>query len=211
MRVTNNELIVRRNETFTLDRLIVNQDGSPYIISSEMQNPYFVISVSNSLYDTENRYLVNFWLPVNTPRFKSTRPMDAATIKNADGVQMYSGWDNLKNTFFGDVYVNNVRATPELNEAVWYFEDDNGNRDYRYWDSKKGDWAPYECRIIFKFLQAFTKNWVERSYYYNIDLVDGILVDEVKPGERPFSEISELIPILEPTKLSVLSNLKGGL
>lgn len=210
MRVTNNELIVRRNETFTLDRLVVNQDGSPYIISSEMQNPYFIISVSNSLYDTENRYLVNFWLPVTTPRFKSTRPMDVATLKNANGEQMYLSWANLKNTFFANVYIDGkLIESVESDDAVWYFEDDNGDRDYRYWNGET--WVPYECRIIFKFLQAFTKDWVERSYYYNIDLVDGIAANEVEVGGRPLIEISELIPILEPTKLSVLSNLKGGL
>ena len=209
MRVTNNELIVRRNETFTLDRLVVNQDGSPYIISSEMQNPYFIISVSNSLYDTENRYLVNFWLPVTTPRFESTQPVDMTTIKDENGSQSYSNWNDAPNGLPSG-YINGRLSTYErANEAVFYFEDDNGNRDYRYWDGKT--WVPYECRIVFKFLQAFTKDWVERSYYYNIDLVDGIADPNAEPGGRPLAEISELIPILEPTKLSVLSNLKGGL
>lgn len=209
MRVTNNELIVRRNETFTLDRLVVNQDGSPYIISSEMQNPYFIISVSNSLYDAENRYLVNFWLPVTIPRFESTQPVDMTTIKKEDGSQSYSSWNDAPNGLPSG-YINGRLSTYErANEAVFYFEDDDGNRDYRYWNGET--WVPYECRIIFKFLQVFTKDWVERSYYYNIDLVDGIAADEVKLGGRPLTEISELIPILEPTKLSVLSNLKGGL
>ena len=43
MQVLRNELKVYRGENFTIDKLLKNRDGSPYIISNELQNPYWLI------------------------------------------------------------------------------------------------------------------------------------------------------------------------
>ena len=41
MKSFNNELIIHHGETFTIDKTVQNKDGSPYIISSELENYIF--------------------------------------------------------------------------------------------------------------------------------------------------------------------------
>ena len=41
MRVYNNEIQISRNESFTIDKMIKLKDGSPYIVSNQLHNPYF--------------------------------------------------------------------------------------------------------------------------------------------------------------------------
>ena len=48
MRLKGNEMMVHRGETFTIDRVVVNRDGSPFIVSSEYDNPHILISVSST-------------------------------------------------------------------------------------------------------------------------------------------------------------------
>lgn len=215
MKVFNHELVVHRNETFTLDKVVQNRDGSPYIITSEMQNPYFVITVSSTLYPTEDGYVYHAWLPVPEPRFHSTVPIDITIFEYANGQTIYpSGFDGMSGPPSG--LVNGVAYTFEKDDALFYYDDERGNRTYKYpYYEQDGDgwkfkeWRDYECRIIHKFLQEYTRDWVEHSYYYSIELVDGVAGEG--PSGRPLTAISEVIPILEPTKLSVLSNLKGGM
>ena len=97
MKVFNHELTVRRNETFTIDKIIENRDGSPYIISSHLRNPYFLITVSDSMYEQENGYQFRAWLPVRTPVFKSTVPINLADFKNRDGSQKYTDFNDKNN------------------------------------------------------------------------------------------------------------------
>ena len=214
MRTFNHELIVKRNETFTLDRVLENRDGSPYLISSELRNPYFVITVSNSKYDTENRYVYSAWLPVETPRFYTTIPINIRDFKDAKGDELYAnGFDTMTGPPSGivdgvEVTYDGKLGTP-CYEALFFWEDDDGKRIYKWWNGVK--YVDYECRIIHKFLQQYTRDWIERSYFYNIDLVDGTPNTNAKAGEKPLLNVSEMIPILESTKISVLSNLKGGM
>lgn len=73
-----------RGETFTIDKVLRNKDGSPYIISNEIKNPYLLISVVNASHSQENRFFRNYWLDLqNYPRFTLNRPLDSSEI---------SGW-----------------------------------------------------------------------------------------------------------------------
>ena len=222
MRVFNHELIVRRNETFTIDKIIQNRDGSPYLISSEMQNPHFVITVSSTLYPTDDGYAYHAWLPYEGPRFYSTVPVDITMFTKEDGSILYPhGFEGGATEMTGapSGYVDGVLVTYQPGEALFYYDHPDGTREYKYpyYDTTDPDhpefkgWRSYECRIVHKFLQQYTRDWIEQVYYYNIDLVDGSLAKNHVDNGRPFDEISEVIPILEPTKLTVLSNLKGGM
>ena len=210
MMVFNNEITVRRNETFTIDKIVQNRDGSPYLISSELQNPYFLITITNSLYDQADRYILNIWLPIDEsfPRFELTVPFNLADIKTIDGQTNYpNGFEDLDGLPGG--YVNGVLVEFEKDDVLFYTEDVEGNRIYKYYDD---GWKDYECRIIYKFMQAITKDWVEGTYSYNIDLVSGPINDEAQfISDRPLKGVEELIPILGATKLTVLSDLKGGI
>ena len=39
MKVFNNEITIHRGETFSMDKVIQNKDGSPYIVSNRLVNP----------------------------------------------------------------------------------------------------------------------------------------------------------------------------
>lgn len=216
MRVFNHELTVRRNESFTLDKPVVNKDGSPYIISSELINPYFLITVSSTLYQNEDSYNYHAWLPIELPRFYTTVPVRINDFTDNDGDQLYFGFENMTGPpsgYIGDTLIT-YSGEPDNDspcyDALFYYEEDDGSKIYKWWSGENG-WQNYECRIVHKFLQSYTKDWIERVYFYNIDLVDGTADINAKAGDRPLLNISELIPILEPTKISVLSNLKGGM
>ena len=77
MQTRNNEIIVHRGETWTMRKLIKNKDGSPYIISSRLNNPYWLISIASATYSQANRYVLEMWLNIDDlPRFKLTRPVE---------------------------------------------------------------------------------------------------------------------------------------
>lgn len=203
MRTYNNELTVRRNETFTIDKIVENKDGSPYIISKRLVNPYFLITIVSSTYDQKDRYTCNMWLPVALPRFDGTTPVNIADFTDISGKQLYKTFEDLSGLPSG--YLNGVNITFEKDDALFYQETSDGKRIYKYYDD---GWKDYECRIVCKFLQSITKDWIERSYVYSIELVDGTKSEN---PNKPLKNFSEVIPILTPTKLSVLSNLKGGM
>ena len=77
MKTFNNEVVIHRGETFSMDKLVENKDGSPYIVSNKLQNPYVLVSVSTTRYEQNKRYLLNQWLPLsNKVRFSITDPID---------------------------------------------------------------------------------------------------------------------------------------
>lgn len=87
MRTYNKQLFVHKNETFTLDYSLVNNDGSPYVISSLLNSPYFLLSVASSRYSetSEGRYLYNHWLSArDLPRFVNTTPLDVGRFYSSD-------------------------------------------------------------------------------------------------------------------------------
>jgi len=244
MKVYNNEITIARNETFTMDKYIQNRDGSPYIVSSMLDNPYLLVSVASSKYSQTDRYIYNSWLDLSTAkRFTTTVPINALTLYPSatdwTGVELPSGYE-------GDEDV-----TAYANYAVFYLTDSDGATTYKYWvyDDRSidysGTWTDYEFRFIKTFLQSVTKNWIEKTYYYNILLVAGTstletlttlcsdndvditdyednltymydqlyaisedIVEDINI-EKPIVNYSAVYTILETTKMSVLSNMKG--
>ena len=219
MRLNGNEMTVHRGETFTIDRTIVNRDGSPFIVSSEYENPHILISVSSTRYDIVNRYKVNWWLDLkDLPRFEFTRP------KKINSFDITSVIDDLPRQYL--YYVDDIKSCK-------YFDEND-------------EWHDYEFRIIHHFVNAVTRDWVEQSYVYSIQLVSGnsterymkdlyrsvfeIDADENKTTEelyyelknkdeklvenldfsRPITGFDVVQVILEPTKLTVMSDINGG-
>ena len=258
MKSFNNELIIHRGETFTMDKTIQNKDGSPYIISSELENPFFVITVASTRYQQEGRYTHVKWLDLKDfPRFKVTQAVDLKSLKtekNGNNSHYPNGFDDIVSLSeyadedTGIVYSNLVAwgfiedkfIGYEVGDALFYVEDEDGIISYKYWDD---GWKTYECKIVTSYGQATTLNWVEQSYVYSINLASGtktidylrelcddnnlsylltntaedlynILIEaEIKlPNDfivqRPIVKPYEtFVPILTPTKLSVLSEL----
>lgn len=216
MKTFKHELEVTRGETFTIDRVLQNRDGSPYIISKYLSNPYFCLTVSSSIYDQENRYLQNFWLEIDSdesglPRFEYTVPVTLEDIKNTPGdtsPKYPNGFSSLSGLPSG--YIDGVHITfDSSDDAVFYSVYDNA---YKYWNSNSGKWIDYECRLIITFTNDVTREWVEKNYWYSINLIAGQNPDTDENENPVFRDdnIDAVYPILRPAKITVQSNLKGG-
>lgn len=172
MQVRNNELIVTRGETFTLSKLIENRDGSPYIISSRLNNPYWRITIASSHYEQNDRYVLNKWLELkNLPRFEITQPVNIRSLRPDFAI---FDMTTLPSGYEGD------ETSGYANRAIFYGKDYDGVIKYKYWEyinneigDFSGRWVDYKCPIITTFDTEITSQWIGESYVYNILLVDG--------------------------------------
>lgn len=175
MLTNKNELHIYRGETFTIDKYFQNKDGSPYIVSSELNNPYWLLSISNTTYYQENRTVKNYWLPVNVPRFKTTVPVALTDIKtsSAGNTPLYTSFtDNITFPIVG--YYNSQPVSFEPDDCVFYTEVD-GVKTYKYWDN---GWKDYICRIVKTFTQDDTSDLFAQNYLFSITLVSGMTIDD---------------------------------
>ena len=113
MKSLNNELIVHRGETFTIDKTLQNKDGSPYIISKGLiadgSSAYFLLTVASARYEQSGRYVKNYWLPVVNV-FLFTQPVKLSDDYNSfddvvfsETTDDYIGFENDGYTYY--VYV----------------------------------------------------------------------------------------------------------
>lgn len=175
MLTNKNELQIYRGETFTIDKIFQNKDGSPYIVSSELTNPYWLLSISNTTYYQENRTVKNYWLPVNVPRFRSTLPVALTDIKTSStgSAPVYTSFDdNITFPIVG--YYNSHAVSFDEKDCVFYVEV-NGVKTYKYWDN---GWKDYECRIIKTFTQDDTSDLYAQNYLFSISLVSGMTTED---------------------------------
>lgn len=240
MKVYNNEITIHRGETFTIDRLLLNKDNSPYIITPGIEvdsdtfddTCRFLLSVSRDYYgvssDTSEQYLYNVWLKpelqfafinaidlmaftegpsVDTPKY----PNGYSDITKRDSSNyVVSGY--YKGELIPGVSYNDYLNIAYGHACVFYVEDADGNRDYRYFAGSSDEitWYPYKCRFNYTFTQEITKDWIAQNYLYSISLIYGTLKDNPASDEDPFEIKDAVIPILPPTKLTVLNTLNGG-
>lgn len=199
-----NEITVTRGETFTIDKTLVNKDGSPYIVSSKLNNPYWLLSISNTVYSQENRYVKNYWLPVNEPCFNSTIALNIKDIKvSADSdTPLYNSLKEITNLPIVG-YINGVAVSFDIGTDTLFYDDTIDK--YMYWDD---GWKEYECRIIKTFLREDTIEWTSQNYQYSIQLVSGSVDFN---SDEPLSKIDTSYTILLPTKIKVIDDVNGGL
>lgn len=221
MKVFNNEITIHRGETFSMDKVIQNKDGSPYIVSRRLKNPCVLVSVSTTRYAQDERYKLNKWLRLTNKLFDSTEPFDLKSLTtepNGTTPKYPNGFSDIKTyTTEGEYapyvaygYIGDNLVICDFDDCVFYVKDDEGVRDYRYWDSNANGWVKYEFRVTCPFTQAETSQWIEQSYVYSITLVSGEWNDNREEKDPPFSSFDSVQPLLIPTKLSVLSSINGG-
>lgn len=203
MKTHGNQITIHRGESFTIDKYIVNKDESPYIVSNALENPHLRISVSDSLYEQNGRYILNTYLNLSKlPRFVNTNAVDITLFrKTPNGAQSYTSFDDMTGLPSG--YIGNSLVMYEReNEAVFCNKLSDGRTIYRYLSN--GHWRDYSFRLIKSFSNELTRNWNGQNYWYDITLVSGPMTDGV------FTRFDTKLSILNPTKLTVLSDLEGG-
>ena len=201
MRSSDNELVVYRNETFTIDRTLLNRDGTPFIVG-KLINPYLMITVTDSKFASSERYKVNYFLPLSgvLPLFEFTNVIPLEEILNANGEQQYFSFPDAHPSG----YYNGNDVIFEEGDAVFSLIDSNGKISYKYRENKV--WKDYTFRFAFTFDSVETRNWTEKTYYYAIQLVSGFYTGD---ADNPIKNVDYVFPLLKPTKISVLSNLEG--
>ena len=203
------DIYCEQGESFTVGFRIVNQDGSPFVLSDAMDDDahksYLLFTVASSANVTgKNRYLANFWNP--TDKYKKFYSTQAVKIADNDGEwpTAASVWSTAKNLIPADANV-----TP-ANYAIYYIVKSDGTKDYKQLTGTESEPSlePYS----FYFFQQFTKEqsneWTQSGYDYALKVVAGLV--NPKGSARPI-KIDFSYPLIGAHKLYVDSNVQGSI
>ena len=203
------DIYCEQGESFTVGFRIVNQDGSPFVLSDAMDDAthksYLLFTVASSANVTgKSRYLANFWNP--TDKYKKFYSTQAVKIADNDGEwpTAASVWSTAKNLIPADANV-----TP-ANYAIYYIVKSDGTKDYKQLTGTESEPSlePYS----FYFFQQFTKEqsneWTQSGYDYALKVVAGLV--NPKGSARPI-KIDFSYPLIGAHKLYVDSNVQGSI
>lgn len=203
------DIYCEQGESFTVGFRIVNQDGSPFVLSDAMDDAthksYLLFTVASSTNVTgKSRYLANFWNP--TDKYKKFYSTQAVKIADNDGEwpTAASVWSTAKNLIPADANV-----TP-ANYAIYYIVKSDGTKDYKQLTGTEAEPSlePYS----FYFFQQFTKEqsneWSQSGYDYALKVVAGSVNPE--GSTRPI-KIDFSYPLIGAHKLYVDSNVQGSI
>lgn len=182
--LSNNDVKVQRNETFTFDKTIKFKNGFPLIISKDQTtfpNPYILLTISDANYSQDDRYILNKWLSLeNFPKFSLTVPYDIRKFyrMNSEDKVYLTGFSDITELVNGHVIENYIYDETDKimslspSDAVFY-ELNDGVIECKYWNTEVNNWRDYSFRIVTSFLQELTEKWVGQSYLYSIFVVSG--------------------------------------
>ena len=208
------DIYCEQGESFTVGFRIVNQDGSPFVLSDALdvkngndyvKRSYLLFTVASSANVTsENRYLANFWNPTDKyKKFYSTQ-----AIKIADNKGEWPTAASVGSTA-KNLIPSGANVTP-ANYAIYYIVKSDGTKDYKQLTGTEA--APSLEPYSFYFFQQFTKEqsneWSQSGYDYALKVVAGTVnTDESK---RPI-KIDFSYPLIGAHKLYVDSNVQGSI
>lgn len=215
------DIYCEQGESFTVGFRIVNQDGSPFVLSDAMdvkngndyvKRSYLLFTVASSANITsEDRYLANFWNPTDKyKKFYSTQAIKIAD-NNGEWPNAEVFWNKAETLIPEDA--KQAGVTP-ANYAIYYIVKSDGTKDYKQLKLVKIDgldkpvFEPY----AFYFFQQFTKEqsnqWSQSGYDYALKLVAGTV--NPKESKRPIN-IDFSYPLIGAHKLYVDTNVQGSL
>ena len=215
------DIYCEQGESFTVGFRIVNQDGSPFVLSDAMdvkngndyvKRSYLLFTVASSANVTsENRYLANFWNPTDKyKKFYSTQAIKLAD-NNGEWKDAAAVWSDVAKLIPADAVQAGV--TP-ANYAIYYIVKSDGTKDYQQLNLVKEDNVdkPVLEPYSFHFFQQFTKEqsneWSQSGYDYALKLVAGTV--NSKGSARPI-KIDFSYPLIGAHKLYVDSNVQGSI
>lgn len=215
------DIYCEQGESFTVGFRIVNQDGSPFVLSDAMdvkngnkyvKRSYLLFTVASSANVTsENRYLANFWNPTDKyKKFYSTQAIKLAD-NNGEWPDANSVWNSVANLIPADA--KQAGVTP-ADYAIYYIVKSDGTKDYQQLKLVKKDNVdtPVLEPYSFHFFQQFTKEqsneWSQSGYDYALKVVAGTVNPE--GSARPI-KIDFSYPLIGAHKLYVDTNVQGSL
>lgn len=215
------DIYCEQGESFTVGFRIVNQDGSPFVLSDAMdvkngkdyvKRSYLLFTVASSANVTsEDRYLANFWNPTdNYKKFYSTQAIKIAD-NNGEWKDAAIVWSDVAKLIPEEAVQAGV--TP-ANYAIYYIVNSDGTKEYKQLKLVKKDNVdkPVLEPYSFHFFQQFTKEqsneWSQSGYDYALKLVAGTV--NSKGSARPI-KIDFSYPLIGAHKLYVDTNVQGSL
>lgn len=211
------DIYCEQGESFTVGFRIVNQDGSPFVLSDAMdvkngndyvKRSYLLFTVASSANITsEDRYLANFWNPTDKyKKFYSTQAIKLAD-NNGEWKDAEIVWSDVAKLIPADAVQAGV--TP-VNYAIYYIVKSDGTKDYKQLTGTEAE--PLLDQYSFYFFQQFTKEqsnqWSQSGYDYALKLVAGTV--NSKGSKRPIN-IDFSYPLIGAHKLYVDTNVQGSL
>lgn len=193
MNTVGNNIIVTRGEVFVLSREVVYKSGAPYVLRSQLNNPYLLITISSNSYRMKGKYFRRYWLDLSTyPKF------DTAEVRDIT---------------FTELSNNRLPSGYSASTCIYrYVTEDGESEYYRYvGTSPSGEYEPYSFTFTMTFSNAETREWIESNYSYSIRIVSGettetyltetfesLFPDEPLPGkfEDMYKAIAEVKPDL---------------
>ena len=211
------DIYCEQGESFTVGFRIVNQDGSPFVLSDALdvkngnnyvKRSYLLFTVASSANITsEDRYLANFWNPTDKyKKFYSTQAIKLAD-NNGEWKDAATVWSDVAKLIPADA--KQAGVTP-VNYAIYYIVNSDGKKDYKQLTGTEAEPSlePYS----FYFFQQFTKEqsnqWSQSGYDYALKLVAGTV--NPKGSARPIN-IDFSYPLIGAHKLYVDTNVQGSL
>lgn len=147
MKTLGTTLQVYRGNIFKLERSVAYADGKPFMIASNLTNPYLLITVSSNTYTLKGKWTKNYWLDLSAyPKFDDMTPL----------------------------FIESLEETPADDERLYYILNGTTREYYRY-DRTANEYKPYEFVFTKIFLNSDTKQWIESEYQYQITFVAGNL------------------------------------
>lgn len=215
------DIYCEQGESFTVGFRIVNQDGSPFVLSDAMdvkngnkyvKRSYLLFTVASSANVTsENRYLANFWNPTdNYKKFYSTQAIKLAD-NNGEWKDAATVWSDVANLIPADAVQAGV--TP-ANYAIYYIVKSDGTKDYKQLKSidtnegTKYSLDPYSFHFFQQFTKEQSNEWSQSGYDYALKLVAGTVNPD--GSARPI-KIDFSYPLIGAHKLYVDTNVQGSL
>lgn len=215
------DIYCEQGESFTVGFRIVNQDGSPFVLSDAMdvkngndyvKRSYLLFTVASSANVTsEKRYLANFWNPTdNYKKFYSTQAIKIAD-NNGEWPNAEAFWNKAATLIPADAIQAGV--TP-ANYAIYYIVKSDGTKDYKQLKLVKIDgldkpvFEPYSFHFFQQFTKEQSNEWSQSGYDYALKLVAGTVNPD--GSARPI-KIDFSYPLIGAHKLYVDTNVQGSL
>lgn len=207
MRVYADRIQVERGEEWTYDVYFQNRDGSPYIVSNQLTNPYILVTIASSKYTQNGRYIANFWNKVTEAyhTFYCTQPIELS------GITMPTPENGLSPEIIQDIQAKNQTFGTY---AVYKWVDTNGVAQYKRWNDDTAAYEDYDFHFVMTFPTDITNQWIEQNYVFGVKLVAGTANADYNPevdGSRPIATFDGVQVLVAPMQLIVTSNIAGSL
>lgn len=143
MKIYSDSIQVMRGESWTYDAQLVNNDGSPYIISNQLQNPYFCVTVATGKYTEDGRYVHHFWSKFENPAYEQAEATDTTEATSEASIMLLADDSDETTTLTEVRYMND---TPSISTSGTVFV--NGAYYIVYNYDSEDIFSKYELTVL---------------------------------------------------------------